>query len=252
MRRYDLSSAAQDVSLLDLSQGFDRELLSRFYGEIMEPAFPPDELLSLQQLEHGLAGGAGRVRAVLAVASERVVLGGIVGQWFPASRVLLISYVVVHPDHQGQGIGTLLLKSTPLKWCLEHKALLGVGEVEDPRFHSGWAGQDPIARLKLYARFPVWVCLPSYIQPRIRPDRERVRNMLLLAFHVDPTTHVDGGPQPVIDRRVVRAFLEEYYTWAEGEQVVTDDPEVCGLLEQTNPAGALPLMVLSDYTSRWL
>lgn len=231
-------------------------LLAELYHEVLAPAFPPDELVSLPALEGAVLGGGEGVEVVVAVDSgggaPRVV-GGIVGERYPGSNVLLLAYLAVRPELRGAGVGTLLLAEVIPLWCRRHRPLLAVGEVEHPDHHGPSPERgDPAARLRLYERVGARVLAAPYFQPRIGPDLQRVYDMLLLAFEVDPRAYRgdpagDHGGAATVDGKVVTGFLDEYFTVCEGGDTITTDPDFRSMRAAMDPAGGLGLLPVSRY-----
>ena len=236
-----------DIRLVDAGPGLDRAVLTRFYTEVMEPSFAPAELMPLAALEHALAGEADQTtKAVLAVDASGRAVAGLIGEWYPASKVLLVAYLATHPDLRGRGIGTRLLQEAAPRWYEQFKPHISIGEVEDPRFFATTATEDPAARLRLYERLGASLLDMSYFQPQIIPGAGRVYGMLLLAFQVDPVIVTPVGDGSVIDGQVVAAFLDEYFVACEGPEVM-DDPEYRRLRAQADRPGGLPLLAVSRF-----
>ena len=236
-----------DIRLVNVGPDFDRAVLTRFYTEVMEPSFPPAELMPLAALEQALASQEDQTtKAVLALEASGRAVAGVVGEWYSTSQVLLLAYLATHPDLRGQGIGTRLLQEAAPRWYEEFKPRLSIGEVEDPRFFAATATGDPGARLRLYERLGASLLDMFYFQPRIIRGGWRVYGMLLLAFQVDSAIVTAVGDGRVIDGRVVAAFLDEYFIACEGQEVL-DDPEYRQLRAQADRAGGLPLLAVSRF-----
>jgi GNAT superfamily N-acetyltransferase len=240
-------TTSDPLELALIECGEEGKLLTVFYEELLTPAFPSDELAPLDRLAARLRQDAAPASVVLARSGTGVLAGGIMGEFYPISRTLLLTYLVVRPDLQGSGVGGHLLRQVIPAWISRWRPLIGVGEVEDPAWFDG---DGPADRLRLYARFPgVWVALPSYAQPQLRPGAGRVPGMMLLAFHVDPSLVLEAGAEPLVDGSTFRHFLEEYYAVAEGSDAL-DDPQVVALLEAASPPGGLRLARLADAIGR--
>lgn len=178
-------------------------LLQAFYEEIMVEAFRPDEL-------GGPYWDPGKddptVRTILALGPDETVLGGVVGEWFPRSEVLLIAWVAVRAGLRGQGIGSMLMQRAAEEWYGLPGTSLVVGELDDPR-HWPSEDQDPVARLRFYDRFGVKAMPTPYFQPAIGSEYNPVYRMFLASF--DPRASAIA-PDGSVDGAVVREFIHEY------------------------------------------
>jgi GNAT superfamily N-acetyltransferase len=123
------------------------------YEELLIEAFPPAETTPLDVLQRSLTVTPPLARVAVTVQGtprERPssdgagkLVAAVVGDLFPASRVLLISYLVVHPDMRGRGIGSATLSRVLPIWFEQHRPLATLAEVEDPWVHPARPGQDP-------------------------------------------------------------------------------------------------------------
>jgi GNAT superfamily N-acetyltransferase len=188
----------------------DVELVERLYAEVLTPAFPPDELEDPWWREpEGKAAHAPMV-TIAALTPDRQVVGGIVGEWHPDPMVLVIAYLAVRDDTRGRGVGTALMEAAAHGWYRRFKPVVVLGELEDPRHHSG-GEQDPALRLRFYARLGAKVLAVPYFQPRLRPAGRRVPHLLLGVFETRPP---DAS---AVDATVLTQFLDEYVLACEGE-----------------------------------
>jgi GNAT superfamily N-acetyltransferase len=248
-----LSSAQQQadtsgVRIWDLRANFDDALLSRFYSEVMEDSFAPAELVSIDELRTGVApGSGGGTLMVLALGAEGEVLGGMVGERYPRSDVLLLAYIAVRPEARGRGIGTLLLAHADEHWYRKLRPRLALAEVEHPAFHPKTDRGDPVARLRLYERIGAGVLGIPYFQPEVREGAGRVYDMLLLVFHFNASVSRAEKDGTRIDGKVVAGFLDEYFTLAEGPEVLADDPEYRSLRAQADRPEGVSLLPLARY-----
>jgi GNAT superfamily N-acetyltransferase len=234
--------------LVDLTVDPDPALLSELYCQVLAPAFPAHELVSLASLQQPVGGAEHGCDVVVAVGSERQPVAGIVAQWFPASAVLLLAYLAVRPELRGTGIGTLLIEEAVPAWLQRHHPLLTVGEVEHPDHRGASAAYgDPAARLRLYERLGARLVAAPYFQPRIAPAQERAYDMLLLVFDVDPSAYRADGPVPTIDGGILARFLDEYFADSEGADVVASDADFLAMRAAMNPPGGLRLIPVHRY-----
>lgn len=209
--------------------------LAKFYRTILAPSFPPDELIDEQELLDGQR--AGMTQTLLAVHPTGELLGGVVGDWYASSRVLLISYLAVCSGHRGTGIGGLLYRAALDRWSREMSPELILGEVEDTSRTASAAYGDPVARLRFYAQFGAQVLDMPYFQPALRPGASRVSGLLLVVFAAGPTARrgahrIDGG--------IIERFIQEYLEATEGA-IRADDQELSQVIEPCHLPEGIPV-----------
>ena len=131
------------AELVALAEG---PLCDAVYQRLLMPAFPPDELLTLAAIRDGLRTGL--LEGLVALDAAGRPLGVTIGEWSPAARVMLLSYLAVAAETRGTGIGSLLLTTQLDRWRETLRPCLVLAEVERPDAHSGDAHRgDPQARL---------------------------------------------------------------------------------------------------------
>ncbi|ARU50278.1 hypothetical protein CBR64_00875 [Cellulosimicrobium cellulans] len=196
------------------------ELVRSLHHDVLAPSFPPAELVDVDELLDDHA--TGRLRSLGVVEDGRVV-AGVVGEWFPDARVLLVLYLAIAPGRRGGGVGGRLVAAALADWRTLDP-LLVVGEVEHPAHHAGSeAHGDPVARLRFYARLGARVLALPYFQPGDGPGGERVPALLLVSFPLGPGTPDDVPAAPL------RAFLAENLRASEG--ALADDAATQRLLD---------------------
>ena len=195
-------------------------LVRTFYDALLTPQFPEDELESFEQLARSLGDGAG---GILAVEAGRVV-GGVVDEAFDEAGVQLISYLAVDPSARGHGLGAQLVRGS----VAASPFPLIVGEIEDPRYWAKTGTTDPVARVRFWARLGCRVLPLPYVQPRLDPQGDRVRHLLLIVLAGSGTT-----PEVSVQGAPVAAFLREYFTATEGAE--PEDQEYRDLIERCSP-----------------
>jgi GNAT superfamily N-acetyltransferase len=206
-------------------------LLDAVYFDVLAPAFLPDELMPAESVRRGVESGSKLVAAIL--DEDGTPVAAAVGDWWPASRVLLLAYLAVRPGLRGGGHGGALLEHVRDRWLprLGGRALFA--EVEHPAAYSGSGPYgDPVARLRFYARHGGRALDFPYFQPVLNPGGQRVYGLILIVLAL-----ADGGDTAPTD--LVRGFLTEYFTAAEGSP---DAP----LLHRLDQPGGIPLLPLDD------
>jgi len=220
------------------------KLLDQVYREILVPSFHPDELQSLTSLRAGVRSGGTLASAVVDDAGR--ALAGLVGEWSPSCRVMLLSYLAVTAAARGGGIGGPFYDEVIGAWRETYRPCLIVAEVEHPdRHESSEAYGDPAARLRFYGRHGARVLNLPYFQPALGPGRSRVYGILLLALHVDPALSGPGGPDTVA-AAPLREFLVDYL---EVEGGVADDPPTRAMLDAVEAGGGVALLPADRYTA---
>ncbi|MFI6759049.1 hypothetical protein ACIBF5_07885 [Micromonospora sp. NPDC050417] len=222
------------MKLVDLTAG---PMLEALHREVLATSFPPDQLVSLADLRKQIETGLVVVTA--AVDGDGRVLGGVVGEWSPTSRVMLLSYLAVAADARGGGVGRFLYTGAVESWPARHHPCLVLAEVESPAGHSGSeAYGDPLARLRFYGRHGARLLELPYFQPALAPGLSRVPDLLLLVLHLDTEFHGAGGADTVAGEPL-RQFMVEYFESTEG--AVPDDPTASALLHAMAAPGGVPL-----------
>lgn len=211
------SQSHQDIQLFDQDSPQAAELLRELHDEVLFPSFPANEYIPPTTIDpqDGLA--------VIACSAGRVV-GGALGEVYPASNALLLGYLAARPGLRGSGVGGTLLAALKERWLGAHP--LAFLELDDPRHHSTDLNHgDPTARLRFYGRFGIRLLTIPYFQPRLDPDLPRGYHMILGVIPPDGST-----PPLTIPGDQVTAFLREYFEACEGS-MANDDPEVRWLLD---------------------
>lgn len=220
----------------------DAGLTRRFYREVMAECFGPDELIAEDALVDGVADAGSGLVGIIAVEADGIPRAGFVAEWFAGARVLRLRYLAVQPGLRRQGIGSRLAQVAVPSWTQRFDPLLMLGEVEDPRFFDpGRHFGDGWARLRLYGRFSGRVVALDYVQPALRPGRERVEHLLLMSFFTNPGALVAPG---VLDGAVLEPFLRAYFERC-GDS--TEDPQAAELLAACRTPEGLRLVAPFDY-----
>ena len=103
------------TTVLDLAGRTDADdLLHRLYHDILLPSFRREELDPLRVI----AAAFGEDPRLVDIAAARDTAGEIVGamicEWSPSSRVYLLSYLAARPGLRSQGVGTGLMHHLPV------------------------------------------------------------------------------------------------------------------------------------------
>lgn len=218
----------------------DDPLLPRVYTDLLAPAFPPAELVSLDSLRQGLTHGT---TVVTATVQGRTPSSVVIGDYSPASGVLLLSYLAVAANLRSRGVGGRLLREVTGPWQARYRPCLTLAEVEHPAAHAADPLRgDPAARLRFYARHGSRALDLPYFQPALSPETGRVYGFLMLVL-----AYRDGGrgrlPETVSPEPVHR-FLTDYFLGTEGG--LGADPAATALWQAVDRPDGIPLLPLDD------
>jgi predicted N-acetyltransferase YhbS len=183
-------------------------LLAELYRDLLEPNFPPHELLTYDELS--AARSAETTGGMVLVASGRPV-AGVITESYAAGRVLLVAYLVVAADLRGSQLGSRLLDEVRAEAARAYPPAVVLAEVEDPRYYAVSGGIDPAARLRFYARQGARLLPVDYVQPSLRPGSPRAENLLLIALTDEES----------VDATMLTQFLDEYFEACEGPDWLT-------------------------------
>ncbi|MDN3241316.1 GNAT family N-acetyltransferase [Glycomyces tritici] len=211
-------------------------LVEQVYREVLAPAFPAEELESESGVTETLEAGLGSL--LVAVDEAGRPAGAAFGRWSEASRVQLLAYLAVKPGTRGHGLGGRLLRDAIEAWRERYDPCAIVAEVESPdapTVHEAYG--DPRRRLAFYEAAGARVLDLPYFQPGIGSPSRRVRGMLLLVLHADPS-FTQGRPDR-LSGRPLRTFMEAYLESAEGARPTDWDART--LFEAIDREGGIPM-----------
>ncbi|MFA1549451.1 GNAT family N-acetyltransferase [Actinomadura chokoriensis] len=186
------------------------EIAHRFYERVLEPAFPPSELVGVAEFRTAWQSPLPGFHGTLMLEDGEPVAGAL-GEFSADTEIMLLSYLAVSEAMRGRGVGRELLGNVLPRWREELRPLATLAEIEDPRFHRAGPHGDPVARVRFYDRLGGRLLPVPYFQPSLRPGQPRVRDMFLISFDVDR----DRVPAEPLLR-----YLEHYVRECEGEDVV--------------------------------
>jgi GNAT superfamily N-acetyltransferase len=194
-------------------------VIEALYNQILQPSFPADELIDLDELQD--IADRRDASVWLVEDADGTILGGAVAEWDESVRVMLLGYLAVRPGVRGGGIGGPLYLAALDSWRQQFKPCLILAEIEDPAVNRGSEDYgDPAARLRFYVNRGSRVLDFPYFQPALDADRGRVSGLLLIVLHADP--EFAGADDDTINASVVRKYLENYQIQYEGK-IATDD-----------------------------
>lgn len=214
--------------------------LASIYRDLLAPAFPPDQVDTLDDLREAHDTGQAHILAALDASGRP--LGAAVGEWYARAGVVLLAYLAVDPAHRSHGIGGHLLKTALDTWTRRFSPALIVAEIEQPdRAADRPEWGDPARRYAFYKRHDAMALDLPYFQPALREGSHRERGMLLITLHIDPAAHAGPGR---ITAAPVREFLTAYFTATEGR--ISDDEEAAALMRAATAPDGIPITALTS------
>lgn len=214
----------------------DRALLGRVYGQILEPSFPPTELVSRD--EFVAAGAAGHLDVLVAGDGDDP-LGVVVGERH--GEGVLVDWLAVSGTTRGGGTGRALLTAGLRRW-LDGGARVVLGEVERPdRFEAHPHHGDPARRLAFYERLGATVIDLPYYQPAIGAGMPRLHGLLLVLLGAS-----DSTPAPRILSADETSAVRDVLAATMGEPAPGDAETANAFAPLAAPEG-VRLLPLSSY-----
>ncbi|BCJ28398.1 GNAT family N-acetyltransferase [Actinocatenispora sera] len=187
-------------------------LVDAVYTDILQPSFPPAELVSLAALRDAIT--ARRATLTVALDATGEPWGAAVGEWYESARVMLLGYLAARPGSRGHGVGGRLLEQAIRTWSERYRPCVVLAEVERPdRHRASLAHGDPTGRLRFYQRYGASALDLPYFQPALRADEDREYGMLLIALHVEQQYRRE---ERAIDAEPVRRFWLDHLGATEG------------------------------------
>jgi GNAT superfamily N-acetyltransferase len=264
----------EQLEIIDLRTSRDEELLEEIYDGLYKRSFPFEE--EREDLEfwrqnlweptagslvvHFLVAGHG-----LGDGQSRQIAGFLGSEYYPESRVGLVTYIAASPEWRGRGIGRALLDAGFR--ALENDASAAGGqlravfaEIHEPtRIESNRDSIPPRDRVAIMARYGAKRVPIPYVQPALGGSGERAYGLMLVAFPLRGRSF----PRGQLSAETVSRFLRELYSTAEGEvreddrdfsrmlNALTEDVELEELVQEENPALRLTNYGIAFHFAAW-
>lgn len=211
------------------------DLVRATFDAVLRPSFEHDELPSLEWLTQADAGH--ELLILVASDDEGPAAAAVYGR--PVGGALgVLSYLATRPGERGRGLGGRLLRRLT-EFVDRTDVAVVLGEVHDPRFYEETADEQATARLRFYERHGAVALTVPWVQPRLSPGAERVRDMLLIALHTTPELAADGIPSRWLTEWATAYFADE-------EGAVPDDGEFRALLARWSHLETVPTIPLDQ------
>ncbi|MSO71650.1 MAG: GNAT family N-acetyltransferase [Alphaproteobacteria bacterium] len=141
--------------------------------------------------------------------SGEKVIGGTAYEYYRGSRCGIMTYLVVHPEHQRRGVGRALVAHACARlrrMAHDAGAALAVSftEAQDPSEVDAAQREIAMRRLEIYAKLGARRLALPFVQPALAQGKLPARHMALLALDTPESS-------ATLPARVVLDFLREYY-----------------------------------------
>lgn len=236
-RVWQRSAVETDLEIITITNHDDEELLEEFHGGIYWDAFA-EQQEPVAVWKRALWGGASPYELTIRIAgralrdrARREILGGIAFERYPRSGAGLVTYMVIAPAAQRQGLGRQLQRAAAAT-LFAAGAPAVFGEVNDPRLIGHGVDEPLDAMWRRLERNQAWgarVVDVRYVQPALAPGLARDHGLCLIAL---------AGAQPLPQAMaggIVRDFIDELYAITEGvapdRELLAEIPDRVALVE---------------------
>ncbi|MDQ7991176.1 MAG: GNAT family N-acetyltransferase [Propionicimonas sp.] len=213
--------------------------LGDVYDTILVRSFQADELVDKAAFMHHSTWG----EVLLTEDAEGVITGAAVADHHADTRLSVLEYLAVSPDHRGAGSGSALLTAAVERWAelVSPGALLA--EIERPDAHPATAQfGDPVRRLAFYQRHGFKALAVPYYQPALSETQQPVPDLILGVLVLDPAWASQDGTRFLEGRRLEEVLTHRIPAPEEGDPSAYE-----ALLSATRDPAGVELVELSDY-----
>jgi len=225
---------AKDFEFVDLRQNYNKDLLVKFYNDMMVPNFGQfeDELEDVEiwvnLLENQKSDEEFSLHILLALekgtngATTDTILGGCACEYYPQSNCGLLTYIAVDPNQRKRGISNHIVSQvlTTLGGDAVKRGKSGLSalflETNDATKVSAEKDvMDPLVRHKILQRLGFSILEFTYVQPALSEGQQKCTD-LLLAVH-------RSFVKDKFDSAVILAFMREFFIVLMGEEILATD-----------------------------
>jgi len=243
-----------DFEFVDLRKNYNKELLIKFYNDMMVPNFGQfeDELedveIWIDLLENQKSDQQFALHVLLALqkttedgAEKKTILGGCACEYYPQSNCGLLTYIAVDPTQRSKGISGRIVQAvlSTLNGDAVNRGCSGLSalflETNDATKVSAEKDvMDPLVRHKILNRLGFCILGFSYVQPALSPEQQKCVD-LLLGVHKDflkdePTNN--APPKKYLESSIILAFMREFFIVLMGEEVLATDEDFLVMKKQ--------------------
>jgi GNAT superfamily N-acetyltransferase len=230
--------AAVDRRLVEITDADAHpELLAAAYAEVLRPSFSHDELPSVEVVTDAFATERFHLVLVATGADGQPVSAAVYSE--DPSGVGILSYLATRPGARDRGQGRVVMEHLASVWAGRPVEVV-LGEVHDPRAYPETGADRAVSRLRFYRRGGSRLLDVPWMQPRLSRDGGRVRDMVLLVFHLGPAAEARRG----VPSALLAGFVERYYVREEG--AVPADAAYRALWRRFTDRAVIPVRPLGE------
>lgn len=241
---------AADYEFVDLRKDYDKELLVRFYNDMMVPNFGQfeDELedveIWIDLIENqNKPDSQFNLHILLALqktqvdgAEKKVILGGCACEYYPVSNCGLLTYIAVDPKHRSKGISGQIVQNVlttlngdAIKGGKPGLSALFLETNDATKVDAEKDVMDPLVRHKILNRLGFSILGFNYVQPALSPEQQKCVD-LLLAVH--KSFLKDEGDRKYLNSDIVLGFMREFFIVLMGEAILATDEDFLAMKKQ--------------------
>ncbi|EGC34343.1 hypothetical protein DICPUDRAFT_98253 [Dictyostelium purpureum] len=256
-------------TLVDLWEDYDRELLERFYKEIMIPNFP--NKYELEPLENWIQAFSSEIRddpnisdlhILLALrwsdsSTQPIIEGVIIFEYFSANNCGLLTYLIVQKTFKGKGLDRILVESA-IEILNQNAKSQGFLPGCNAIFLEVYSGEkvtikqdvvDPRMRHSIYHQIGFRLIDFEYIAPPLSITYPKLKHFLLTVYlteHIPKMPLEDG--KYYLPSSVLKNFITVLWKNAYATNKIKHQPQVDGdftrMIEQFEYREKVPLLDL--------
>ena len=213
--------------------------LGDVYDTILVRSFQPDELVEKAAFMHHSTWG----EVLLTEGADGDITGTAVADHSADTRISVLEYLAVSPEHRGAGAGSALLTAAVERWAQLVSPGAILAEIERPDVHRATEQfGDPARRLAFYERHGFQGLAVPYFQPALTPEQRPVPDLILGILVLDPSWVSADGSRFVEGSRLEDVLRRRSPYAPEGWE-----PAYEAMLTATRDPAGIELVPLSQY-----
>lgn len=198
------------MKIINLIDEIDKsEWLVRFYEELLLPNFSqfPDELDTLETFYYALNSKSiyPYTLHITLIVEDDKILAGASYEYYPESKSVLLTYIVVSDLAKGRGLSKILISEIKSQLATHYLKVNAIfAESNSDKVLESNDVMNPKLRRQILEKLGFCYLDFNYIQPPLSKDSDKCENLLL-------SIHKDYINSNMIKSSVVLDWLEEFW-----------------------------------------